>query len=131
MSTKLKYTALYLGIAFLFSHELDAVKNHEWRIIPGLNLLSEEVGETLFLLFHIPLYTLVIASVASLNMERRDRAGLVICSFFVAHAVAHYLFSEMPAYEFSSLVSDILILGAAISGVAYFVLNQMGRNTKA
>ncbi|MFD2569233.1 DUF6713 family protein [Spirosoma soli] len=36
----------YLGLAFLTTHELDAVRCREWRIFPGLSLLNDRVWDT-------------------------------------------------------------------------------------
>lgn len=117
---RMKSSAFYLGIALLFTHELDAMPNHEWRMFPGLNLLPDAVGETMFLLAHIPLFVLVIAFVASLNVKTRATARGIASAFLIVHAAAHYLFSGNSAYEFSSVVSSVLIYGAAVCGIGYF-----------
>ena len=46
----------YLGIACLFTHELDAIQRHEWRIFPFLRKLKDETAFYIFTLLHIPLW---------------------------------------------------------------------------
>lgn len=120
----MKNTAFYLGISLLFTHELDAMSNHEWRVIPGLSALPEATGAAMFLIAHVPIFVLVIAFIASLNPTTRNRARNVASGFLVVHGIAHYLFSSHAAYEFSSAVSSVLIYGAALFGAAYFLANR-------
>jgi len=119
----MKNSAFYLGIALLFTHELDAMPNHEWRMLPGLNLLPDAVGETIFLVAHVPLFVLVIALIASLNVKTRVTARNIASAVLILHAALHYWFSASPAYEFSSLVSSVLIYGSALCGLGYIILS--------
>ena len=117
----MKSISFYLGLALLFTHELDSMPNHEWRVLPLLRSLSESAGETVFVVAHIPIFALTIACVASLNTRTRKLARDIACGFFVVHAILHALFSGHPAYEFPTLLSSTLIYGAAACGVVYFV----------
>jgi hypothetical protein len=126
----MKNTAFYLGISLLFTHELDAMSNHEWRLLPGLKAMSEAAGATVFLVAHVLLFALVIGLVASLNLKTRAVARNIVCGFLVVHAVAHFLSSGNAAYEFSSLVSSLLIYGAALCGVVYLFALRIEGNPK-
>ncbi|MDH3953194.1 MAG: hypothetical protein OEV03_03210 [Gammaproteobacteria bacterium] len=99
--------------------------NHEWRVLPFLRSLSESVGETVFIIAHIPIFVVTLAYVASLNTRTRKLARDVASGFFIGHAILHALFSGHPDYEFGSLLSSLLIYGAAVCGVAYFVSGVM------
>ena len=123
----MKNPAFYLGLALLFTHELDSMPNHEWRVLPFLGSLSDVTGEMTFLIAHIPIFALVIAFVASLNPKTRAIARDIASGFLIVHALLHYLFSVNPAYEFSSLLSSILIYGAAFCGAIYFVAAWLER----
>ena len=57
----------YLGLATLFTHELDAIANHEWRVMPIFRSLPDEVAFNAFVLSHIPLFAVLIALVSSSN----------------------------------------------------------------
>lgn len=116
----MKSTPFYLGLALLFTHEMDSMPNHEWRVLPLLRSLSDSAGETVFIAAHVPIFALTIACVASLNTRTRKLARDIACGFFIAHAVLHALYSAHPAYEFSSLLSSALIYGAAACGIVYF-----------
>lgn len=114
----------YLGLAFLFTHELDAMPNHEWRVLPLTSFLSDSVGQKVFVLAHIPIFAIVIACVASLNKTTRSTAQNFVGGFFIIHAGLHFLFSGHKDYEFDSWLSSTLIYGAALLGLAFFVLKR-------
>jgi hypothetical protein len=103
----MKNPAFYLGLALLFTHELDSMPNHEWRLLPFLGSLSDATGEKTFLIAHIPIFALVIAFVASLNPKTRAMARDIVSGFLIVHALLHYLFSRSPAYEFSLPAEDV------------------------
>lgn len=55
------YDVLYYAmIGAFFSHELDAVKRHEWRVLPLLRSLPERMGEQVFIWLHVPLFALLL-----------------------------------------------------------------------
>jgi len=46
----------FLMLAALFTHELDAVKRHEWRVLPLTSFLPERIGEQVFIWSHVLLF---------------------------------------------------------------------------
>ena len=121
----------YLGLGLLFTHELDSMSNHEWRVLPGLASLPDSSGELAFLVAHVPLFALVLAFVASLNPKVRKQARVLAAGFLVVHAVLHFLFSAHASYEFTSTLSSVLIYGAAVCGVAYLFTRAPKRKADA
>jgi hypothetical protein len=116
----MKSVAFYLGLALLFTHELDAMPNHEWQVLPLLSNLSVSTGRNTFVLAHIPIFAVVIACIASLNLKTRSIARDIASGFLIAHAVLHLAFSGHSAYQFSQALSSILIYGSALCGLLYF-----------
>jgi hypothetical protein len=116
----LKNFVFYLGLALLFTHEMDAMPNHEWQVLPLLSSLTDSVGRIAFVIAHVPIFAVVIAYVASLNLKTRSMARGIASAFLIAHAVLHFAFSGQSAYQFGSLLSLILIYGAALCGLLYF-----------
>ena len=118
----MKDFVLYLGIACLFTHELDAMPNHEWRIMPVLRTLPDDVGLLVFVVGHVPLFAIVLALVASLKPRTRRVSRIAISALVLAHGLGHWLLQGTPAYEFSSPLSHVLIFGAAACGLAFLLL---------
>ena len=115
-------SALYLGLGTLFTHELDAMSNHEWRVLPLLSRLPDSTGKLVFIYAHIPLFAVLVALLASHNTVVRERARWGISAFLVLHGILHFLFFEHPHYEFASASSNILIFGGAGLGAIYLAL---------
>jgi len=127
----MKDITFYLGLSLLFTHEMDSMPNHEWRILPILNSLSDSAGEWTFIVAHVPLFAITIAFIASLNRSIRVRARMIVGGFLLLHAFLHYLFSASPVYEFSSTLSSVLIYGAALCGLAYLLMTMFEAKTDA
>ena len=102
----------YLAVSFILIHEMDAVRCREWRIFPGLNLLSDRTGMIWFMLLHIPLFALLIQSIGT--GSESVIFGLNI--FFMAHVGAHLLLYRHPKNEFTDWISWTMILGAGVCG---------------
>jgi hypothetical protein len=97
--------AFYLGLASLFTHELDAIPNHEWRGMPLLGTLPDGTAMWIFIAAHVPLF------------------AILINAFLVLHGLLHALSAGEPTYEFSSRLSQVLIFGGAVLGALYLVLS--------
>jgi hypothetical protein len=111
------------ALAFLFTHELDAVHRHEWRILPLLDRLNDERGRIVFVMAHIPLFALIVwlGFPASPGGPTLFRA--IFAAFCVVHAGLHSLYERHPRYEFNNRWSRLLIYGAAVFGALYLVLS--------
>ncbi len=117
----MKSIFFYLGLALIFTHELDAMANYEWRVLPLTAGLTDAAGKATFILAHVPIFAIVIACVASLNLKTRSMARDIASGFLIAHALLHFAFAGHPEYRFTSSLSSILIYGAAASGLGYFL----------
>ena len=125
----MKEELLYLGVGMLFTHELDAMRNHEWLVLPLTSWLPSEYAETVFVWAHIPLFAILVAALASLNMKIRQNTRLGFSIFLVIHGVLHAAFSAHEKYEFASLTSNVLIFGGVLCGALYLLLNGRASRT--
>ena len=124
----MKNLIFYLGMGALFTHEIDAIPNHEWRVLPLMRSLPDDIGMFVFVFAHVPLFALLIALVASKNDRTRTRSRLIISGFLALHGLLHALFLHHPNYEFSSLLSNTLIFGGAALGAIYLGLEFRLKN---
>ena len=120
----MKDLIFYLGVGLLFTHELDAMQNHEWRVLPLTSWLSEEFGRTIFILIHIPLFAVLVGLLSSQNQVIQLRTKFWISAFLVIHGLLHAVFITHERYEFESLLSNVLIFGGAICGMLYLVFDR-------
>jgi len=125
----MKNVIFYFGLGTIITHELDAMANHEWRVLPLTNWLTDEYGCLLFLFLHIPLFALLVALVASTNETIRNRTRIGISLFLVVHGILHILFIGNTNYEFKTVTSNILIFGGAALGLVYVLLEYVNKQT--
>jgi len=116
-------------MGFLFTHELDAVPNHEWRGLPLLGTLPDGTGMVVFVAAHVPLFAVLIALVASRDARVRALARLGIGIFLIVHGSLHALSMGQPTYEFSSRLSNVLIFGGSALGALYLTLSAAERSS--
>jgi hypothetical protein len=111
-----------LMLATLFTHELDAMTQSEWRLLYVLRSLSDEQGRWWFVVIHIPLFWTLIALThhANTHVQRASRIGFA--AFCIIHALLHGRLASDPLSTFSSPLSWSLILVAAALGAAYLVM---------
>ena len=114
----------YLGLACLFTHELDAVTHKEWRILPLLDSMSENAAEVAFVALHVPLFFAILLLSHHNNTTLRKRARALFASFLVVHAVLHLSLSSGADYDFNGLLSRVLILAAGGFGLAYLAADR-------
>jgi hypothetical protein len=110
-----------MAMSLLFCHELDAVYRHEWRIMPGINRLSEEIGALVFIFAHVPVFGVIIWLVFVAEGEMQKNSGLAFSGFCMVHVLLHKLFEKHPQNEFDNILSQLLIWGAGIAGAGHIL----------
>lgn len=113
-----------LGVSLLFTHELDAMTHAEWQVLPLTSWLEPNVGRVVFVVFHVPLFAVVLGWLTSHLPQRAAKARLWIAGFLVLHGGLHAAFTSHPAYTFDGLLSNMLIFGAALCGGLYLALRR-------
>jgi hypothetical protein len=109
MDPTLTYWAMVAAFA---THELDAVRRREWRVLPLTRFLPDRVGEEVFVWAHLPLLLLVLV----FSDAEGFRIGLA--AFAVVHVGLHWLFRRHPANEFNNPSSwALILLTGALGGI--------------
>ncbi len=125
MPPRLREWLFLLGYGLLATHELDAVARAEWRVLPGLSLLDDDLAQPLFILLHVPLFALLTGLLASADAVIRARTRHGISLFLVVHAGLHLLFSGHRHYDFGTPLSEGLIFGGALCGLGWLALSPV------
>ena len=105
--------AYYVMLGFFITHELDAVKRHEWRVLPLTSFLPDRVGEQVFIWAHVPLFACLFLFG---GFDPNSTIAITLSAFSVIHILLHIVFRNHPAYEFNNLSSWSLIIGAGFFG---------------
>jgi hypothetical protein len=118
-----------LMLATLFTHELDAMTQSEWRLLYVLRSLDDDQGRWWFVAIHVPLFWALITLThhADALVQRTSRLGLA--AFCIVHALLHWRLASDPLSTFTTPLSWGLILGAAFFGLAYLAVSVHRPNT--
>ncbi len=110
-----------VGFCLLLTHELDAVRCEEWRILPGLSMLGAEAGYRAFTVLHVPLYAVLLWGLFG---DDTANHGLIVAldAFFIVHLLFHLLLRNRPNNHFGSLFSRALFVGAGLCGALDLLL---------
>jgi hypothetical protein len=103
-------------VAAFFTHELDAVKRHEWRILPILSRFPDRPAEQVFIWAHVPLF---LAIIWFSRNGAETPFTLAFSVFAIAHVGLHWAFRKHPRNEFIGTSSWAIILLTGALGTAH------------
>lgn len=109
----------FVNVAWIATHELDAIKQHEWRIFPFTVALPDQTAYLVFTALHVPLFAWIIWASENPSFQ----VGFDI--FMIAHTGLHWSFRNRPLYEFDNWFSQMIIWGGVPLGVLHLVLMQL------
>jgi len=119
----------FTSFAFLLCHELDAVAQAEWRLLPFLSGMNDSDAYSVFVALHVPLLALVLWWTGSTVLRTRRRSQLFVDAFLVIHAGLHTALRSHEDYSFHTALSEICIYGAAALGLIHAALSiRYGRH---
>lgn len=85
------------------------MSNHEWRVRPLIRTLPDNIEMLVFVVIRAPIIASLMALIANPHPQTQALSRLGISAFLVLHGLFHFLFVGYSDYEFSSLLSEILI----------------------
>jgi hypothetical protein len=110
-----------LNASLLIAHEIDSAYWKEWRLFWGLlgprrRPLTDTVGESLFVLLHVPLVAAVLWGL--LEVARRTTGGLVMSILLAASGLfaftVHTILNRAGHPEFRTAVSRSVLWGTLV-----------------
>jgi hypothetical protein len=104
----MEHLSFYIALSFILTHEIDAVRCKEWQIFPGLSLLDDNKGYTVFTLVHIPLFSLLFWGLQTQTPNHSLIWGLDL--FFIIHVGLHVLFLKHPKTNLRLFCLGLLLL---------------------
>jgi hypothetical protein len=117
----MKNLIFYLGFATLITHELDAMTQSEWRLLPILRSLPEQIASFAFVVIHIPLLAALMWLTSNEYLSIRHWSRIAVATFLMIHVGLHKLLENHPDYTFNSLLSFGLIYGGGLLGFFYWI----------
>jgi len=105
-----------INISLLFVHEMDAVKNKEWKMFIVLKDLKESMAYAVFTLIHLPLYTILIFL---LLRAQYQMCFYIVDGFLILHLLLHIFFERNPANGLRGKMSRVIIYAMGILSIIH------------
>jgi hypothetical protein len=112
------YIVFLINVAWLATHELDAIQQHEWRMFFFLAPFSDTTAYRIFVILHVPLFAFILWNVQSPTF------WVAFDIFLIGHAGLHWLLRNHPKLEFKNWFSKLLIFGGIPLGLLHLLLLQ-------
>lgn len=116
-----------LSVAAMLTHEIDAAYRHEWRILPILSDLPDDLGRDIFILAHVPLIFALLHLGWHDSRVVKDRTRMIFAAFCIVHVGLQIWFAAVPGNEFGNWLSQSLIWGAGFTGLLYLAAASKAR----
>ncbi len=110
----------HFAIAFLFCHELDAVRKSEWQMLFVLKRLSNSKARWWFVMLHFPLLLLVFWTMSGEGMAV-EIVKAVLAAFCAIHWAIHFRLRKLGRCFFISTPSKALIDLSGVFGLVYLM----------
>jgi hypothetical protein len=120
----------HLMLALLFTHELDAMTQSEWRLLYVLRDLAEPQARWWFVALHVPLFWALIALTHHAHAKVQHFSHIGLAVFCIVHALLHVRLRNDPLSTFDSPLSWSLILGAALAGISFLIVTAKQRQSQ-
>ncbi|WP_152040894.1 DUF6713 family protein [Salinigranum salinum] len=105
-----------LAVVWFVVHELDAVRNHEWRFFVARLSLDDETAYRAFTALHVPLFVGLLSY--------GDVAGVQVGldAFLIVHGGLHLGLRNHPLLTFEGWFSGLWIYGGTLLGALHLVV---------
>lgn len=115
-----------LAFSVLNAHELDAMSQHEWRLLLVLRDLPPDLAQSAFVFLHVPLVAIILWLTFNRSSAVTSWSRRAVCAFGIIHFGLHWHLHDHPAYTFHSWLSETLIVGYGVAGLLYLLLDGVG-----
>jgi hypothetical protein len=124
MSPLLERPFFLISFATLIAHEMDAVREREWRVLfPFNRIRNDGAAHVAFTGAHVPVIAALLLSLARPS-STAERVATCLSTFSVGHALIHAVFRWNDWVGFKSFFSKTLIFGSAAAGILDLFLLQ-------
>lgn len=103
------------AVTFIFVHELDAIRQGEWRFFLHFTGLSDEAQYRIFTALHVPLFMAIIWFIDNPTFQ----IGFDL--FLIIHVGLHWMLRKHQHIDFNTWFSWIWILGAGLLGGLHLI----------
>ncbi len=107
-------------LALLFLHEMDAIRNAEWKMFIVIKDMSDTKAYKVFTLFHLPFYVILLMLI--LSVKYQILAYYAVDLFLIVHAILHLVFERHTKNGLKNFFSRSIIYSMGILAIIHIII---------
>ncbi len=111
-----------LIISLFLVHEMDSVRNKEWRMMAVLKNMPEDAAFKLYTGLHIPLFFFILFIMVQSGPQMSLAFCIIMDVLLVAHTLIHFFFRRHKNNSFESVFSNVLIYIVGVLAIIQFII---------
>ncbi len=112
----------YTALALMFTHQFDAMRCHEWRMIPPLSGMEESTAQRIFIVTHFPILVLIFWIFSHGSDITIYNFQLITDIVLAGHIGKHIVLNSHEKNEFKGTLSKIIILSVSAFALLHLLL---------
>ncbi|AOY77588.1 DUF6713 family protein [Clostridium formicaceticum] len=112
-------TIFILNLSFLLLHEMDAIRNKEWKMFIYLKNMEDDKAYQIFTVMHLPIYVVMLFVLVNYFSNLELMIYLILDLFLIFHSIIHYIFKRHSENNFNSSFSKIIIYSMGVASVIH------------
>jgi len=93
----------------MLTHQYDAVRCHEWRMIPPLSTMEDGLAQRVFIITHFPMLVLIFLILTQPDGGLKYNYQLITDIIMTGHIGKHIFLNSHEKNEFKDSVSKTII----------------------
>ncbi len=106
-------------LSLLFIHEMDAIRNAEWKMFAVLKDMDNDKACQVFTLLHLPLYAALLFVMLS---RYQTIAFYVVDLFLIVHTILHFLFEKHNENGLKNFLSRSIIYSMGVFAGIHIII---------
>jgi len=106
----------------MFTHQFDAMRCHEWRMIPPLSGMVENTAQMIFIVTHFPILVLIFWIFAYGSENAVYNFQLITDIVLAGHIGKHIVLNSHEKNEFKGTLSKIIIFSVSAFALLHLLL---------
>jgi len=107
-------------LALLLLHEMDAIRNAEWKMLIILKDMNDTKAFKMFTLLHLPLY--IITLMLILSEKYQIIAYYAIDMFLIVHSILHLIFERHSKNGLKNVFSRSIIYTMGLLSIFHILI---------
>lgn len=112
----------YTALALMLTHQFDAMRCREWRMIPPLSGMVESTAQMIFIVTHFPILVLIFWVFAYGSEAAVYNFQLITDIVLAGHIGKHIVLNSHEKNEFTDSLSKFIILSVSAFALLHLLL---------